>query len=101
MEEEKSDFNEQTSFFEQTVVTSEEQLKILPENILSLFDNYLKGNIQPTSKEEVSFLLQRWFEGSLTKQDVFTCECEYTACDIDAGFESYTGHKRSRFDSDV
>ena len=39
MEEEKS------SFFEQTVVTSEEQLKILPKNILSLFDNYLKGNI--------------------------------------------------------
>jgi hypothetical protein len=36
MEEEKSDFNEQTSFFEQTVVTSEEQLKILPENMLLL-----------------------------------------------------------------
>ena len=95
MEEEKS------SFFEQSVVTSEEQLKILPENILSLFDNYLKGNIQPTSKDEVSSLLQRWFEGSLTKENVFTCECEYTACDIDAGFESYTGHKRSRLDSDV
>ena len=95
MEEEKS------SFFEQTVVTSEEQLKMLPENILSLFDNYLKGNIQPTSKEEVSSLLQRWFEGSLTKDNVFTSECEYTACDIDAGFESYTGHKRSRLDSDV
>ena len=95
MEEEKS------SFFEQTVVTSEEQLKILPENILSLFDNYLKGNIQPTSKEEVSNLLQRWFEGSLKKENVFTCECEYTACDIDAGFESNIGHKRSRLDSDV
>jgi hypothetical protein len=74
MEEEKSDFNEQTSFFEQTVVTSEEQLKTLPENILSIFDNYLKGNIAPTSKEEDSSLLQRWFEGTLTKQDVFTCE---------------------------
>ena len=95
MEEEKS------SFFEQTVVTSEEQLKILPENILSLVDNYLKGNIQPTSKEEVSNLLQRWFEGSLTKENVFTCECEYTACDIDVGFESNIGHKRSRLDSDV
>ena len=95
MEEEKS------SFFEQTVVTSEEQLKILPENILSLFDNYLKGNIQPTSKEEVSSLLQRWFEGSLTKENVFTCECKYTACDIDVGFESNIGHTRSRVDSDV
>jgi hypothetical protein len=36
MEEEKSDCNEQTSFLGQTVVTSEEQLKILPENILSI-----------------------------------------------------------------
>ena len=95
MEEEKS------CFFEQTVVTSDEQLKILPENILSLVDNYLKGNIQPTSKEEVTVLLQRWFEGSLTKEDVFTCECKYTSGDIDAGFESYTGHKRSRLDSEV
>ena len=95
MEEEKS------SCVEQTVVTSEEQLKFLPENILSLFDNYLKGNIHPTSKEEVSNLLQRWFEGSLTKDNVFTCECEYTACDIDVGFESNIGHKRSRVDSDV
>ena len=94
MEEEKS------SFFKQTVLTSEEQLKILPENILSLVDNYLKGNIQPTSKEEVTVLLQRWFEGSLTKEDVFTCECEHTPCDIDARFESHAGHKRSRVDSD-
>ena len=70
-------------------------------NILSLVDNYLKWNIQPTSKEEVSVLLQRGFEGSLTKEDVFTCECEHTPCDIDAGFEGSTRQKRQRVDCDI
>ena len=88
------------SLSEQTALARPDQLQIFPENILSLVDNYLKGNIQPTSKEEVSLLLQRWFEGSLTKEDVFTCECEHTSCDIDARFESHSGHKRSRVDSD-
>ena len=42
------------SFFEQTVLTSPEQLQILPENILSLVHHYNQGKLAPTSTEEVS-----------------------------------------------
>ena len=95
MEEEKS------CFFEQTVVTSDEQLKILPENILSLVHNYSQGKLAPTSTEEVSNLLKGWFEGTLTKEHVLTSECSYTPCDIDVGLESGTRQKRQRVDCDV
>ena len=88
------------SVFEQTVVASPDQLQILPQNILSIFQNYTQGKLQPTSSEEVAYLLQCWFNGTLTKEDVLTSECKYTPCDIDARFESNTGHKRSRLDSD-
>ena len=87
------------SVFEQTVVASAEQLQILPENILSVFQNYTEGKLQPTSSEEVSYLLQCWFNGTLKKEDVVTHECEFSPCDIDVGFESNIGHKRQRFDS--
>jgi hypothetical protein len=89
------------SVFEQTVVASPEQLQILPENILSLFHNYTEGKLQPTSSEEVLYLLQCWFNGTLTKKDVVTNECEFTPCDIDVGLESNIGHKRQRFDCNI
>ena len=89
------------SVFEQTVVASAEQLQILPENILSVFQNYTEGKLQPTSSEEVSYLLQCWFNGTLKKEDVVTSEFEFTPCDIDVGFESNIGHKRQRFDSNI
>ena len=56
------------SVFEQTVVASPEQLQILPENILSVFQNYTEGKLLPTSSEEVSYLLQCWFNGTLKKR---------------------------------
>ena len=56
------------SVFEQTVVATYEQLQILPENILSIFQNYTEGKLQPTSSEEVSNLLQCWFNGTLKKK---------------------------------
>jgi hypothetical protein len=89
------------SVFEQTVVASPEQLQILPENILSLFHNYNEGKLQPTSSEEVSYLLQCWFNGTLTKENVVKNECEFTPCDIDVGLESNIGHKRQRFDCNI
>jgi len=89
------------SVFEQTVVASPEQLQILPENILSLFHNYTEGKLQPTSSEEVLYLLQCWFNGTLTKKDVVKNECEFTPCDIDVGLESNIGHKRQRFDCNI
>ena len=89
------------SVFEQTVLTSPEQLQILPENILSLLENYTQGKLLPTSSEEVSNLLKRWFEGTLTKENVITSQCSYTPCDIDVGFESCTRQKRQRINSDV
>ena len=89
------------SVFEQTVVATPEQLQILPENILSLFQNYTEGKLQPTSSEEVSSLLQCWFDGTLRKEDVVTSECKCTPCDIDAGFESNIGHKRQRVNCDI
>ena len=89
------------SVFEQTVLTSPEQLQILPENILSLFENYTQGKLLPTSTEEVSNLLKGWFEGTLTKENVITSQCSYTPCDIDVGFESGTRQKRQRINSDV
>ena len=46
------------SVFEQTVLTSPEQLQILPENILSLLEDYTQGKLLPTSTEEVSNLLK-------------------------------------------
>ena len=89
------------SVFEQTVVASPDQLQILPQNILSIFQNYTQGKLQPTSSEEVTYLLQCWFNGTLTKEDVITSECKYTPCDIDVGLESNIGHKRQRFDCDI
>ena len=89
------------SFFEQTVLTSPEQLQILPENILSLLENYTQGKLLPTSTEEVSNLLKGWFEGTLTKENVFTSECSYTPCDIDVGLEGCTGQKRQRVNRDI
>ena len=89
------------SVFEQTVLTSPEQLQILPENILSLFENYTQGKLLPTSTEEVSNLLKGWFEGTLTKENVVTSECCYTPCDIDVGLESCTRQKRQRVDCDL
>ena len=89
------------SVFEQTVVATYEQLQILPENILSLFQNYTEGKLQPTSSEEVSNLLQCWFNGTLKKEDVVTSEFEFTPCDIDVGLESNIGHKRQRVNCDI
>ena len=89
------------SLFEQTVLARPEQLQILPENILSVFQNYTQGKLQPTSSEEVAYLLQCWFNGTLTKEDVITSECKYTPCDIDVGLEGNIGHKRQRFDCDI
>ena len=60
------------SVFEQTVVASPDQLQILPQNILSIFQNYTEGKLQRTSSEEVAYLLQCWFNGTLTKEDVVT-----------------------------
>ena len=89
------------SVFEQTVVATYEQLQILPENILSIFQNYNEGKLQPTSSEEVSTLLQCWFNGTLKKEDVVTSEFEFTPCDIDVGLESNIGHKRQRIDCNI
>ena len=89
------------SVFEQTVVATYEQLQILPENILSLFQNYTEGKLQPTSSEEVSNLLQCWFNGTLKKEDVVTSEFHCTPCDIDVGLESNIGHKRQRVNCDI
>ena len=89
------------SVFEQTVVATPEKLQILPENILSLFQNYTEGKLQPTSSEEVSHLLQCWFNGTLKKEDVVTSEFEFTPCDIDVGLEGNIGHKRQRVDCDI
>ena len=89
------------SDFEPTVVVTPEQLQILPENILSLFQNYTEGKLQPTTSEEVSQLLQCWFNGTLKKEDVVTSEFEYTPCDIDVGFEGNIGHKRQRLDCNL
>jgi hypothetical protein len=89
------------SLFEQTVLAKPEQLQILPENILSLIQNYTQGKLEAISSEEVSLLLKGWFDGTLTKENVVTSECSYTPCDIDVGFESCTGQKRQRFDRDI
>ena len=89
------------SLFEQTVLAKPEQLQILPENILSLIQNYTQGKLEPISSQEVSVLLKGWFDGTLTKANVVTSECSYTPCDIDVGFESCTGQKRQRFDRDI
>ena len=89
------------SVFEQTVVATYEQLQILPENILSLFQNYTEGKLQPTSSIEVSHLLQCWFNGTLKKDDVVTSEFEFTPCDIDVGLESNIGNKRQRIDCNI
>ena len=89
------------SVFEQTVVATYEQLQILPENILSLFQNYTEGKLQPASSEEVSTLLQCWFNGTLKKEDVVTSEFDFTPCDIDVGLEGNIGHKRQRVDCDI
>ena len=89
------------SRFEQTVLARPEQLQILPENILSLVQHYTQGKLVPTSSEEVSNLLKGWFEGTLTKENVVTSECRYTACDIDVGLESGTRQKRQRVDCDI
>ena len=89
------------SLFEQTVVAKPEQLQILPENILSLIENYSQGKLEAISSEEVSNLLKGWFEGTLTKENVVTSECSYTPCDIDVGLESGTRQKRQRVDCDI
>jgi hypothetical protein len=89
------------SLFEQTVLAKPEQLQILPENILSLIQNYTQGKLEAISSAEVSVLLKGWFDGTLTKENVVTSECSYTPCDIDVGFESCTGQKRQRFDRDI
>ena len=89
------------SVFEQTVVATYEQLQILPENILSIFQNYTEGKLQPASSEEVSTLLQCWFNGTLKKEDVVTSEFDFTPCDIDVGLEGNIGHKRQRVDCDI
>ena len=89
------------SSFEQTVLATPEQLQILPENILSVLANYQHGKLKSITKESVTDLLQAWFDGTLTKENVVTSQCCYTPCDIDAGFESCTGQKRQRFDRDV
>jgi hypothetical protein len=89
------------SVFEQTVVASAEQLQILPENILSLVENYTQGKLESISSEAVSLLLQSWFNGSLKKENVTTCECSHTPCDIDVGFTSSTRQKRQRLDCDI
>ena len=89
------------SVFEQTVVATYEQLQILPENILSLFQNYTEGKLQPTSSEEVSYSLQCRFNGTLKKEDVITSEFEFTPCDIDVGLEGNIGHKRQRVDCNI
>jgi hypothetical protein len=86
------------SVFEQTVVATPDQLQILPQNILSIFQNYTEGKLQPFSSEEVSYLLQCWFNGTLTKEDVILSEFKCTPCDIDVGLEGHIGHKRQRFD---
>jgi hypothetical protein len=89
------------SLFEQTVLARPEQLQILPENILSLVHNYNQGKLTPTSTDEVSILLKGWFEGTLTKENVFTSDCSYTPCDIDVGLESSTRQKRQRVACDI
>ena len=89
------------SVFEQTVVATPEQLQILPENILTVFQNYTEGKLQLTSTAEVSHLLQCWFNGTLRKEDVVTSEFEYTPCDIDVGLEGNIGHKRQRVDCNI
>ena len=89
------------SLFEQTVVAKQEQLQILPENILSLIENYSQGKLEAISSEEVSNLLKAWIDGTLTKENAVTSECSYTPCDIDVGLESCTRQKRQRIHSDV
>ena len=89
------------SLFEQTVLAKPEQLQILPENILSLIQNYTQGKLEAISSAEVSVLLNGWFDGTLTKENVVTSECSYSPCDIDVGFTSCTGQKRQRFDRDI
>ena len=93
--------NLSNSSFEQTVLATPEQLQILPENILSVLSNYQHGKLQSVTKESVTDLLQAWFDGTLTKENVVTSKCSYTPCDIDVGFESCTGQKRQRFDRDI
>ena len=89
------------SLFEQTVLAKPEQLQILPENILSVFQNYTEGKLQPTTREEVLHLLLCWYSGTLKKEDVVTSEFEFTLCDIDVGLESNIGHKRQRFNCNI
>ena len=89
------------SLFEQTVLAKPEQLQILPENILSLVENYTQGKLESISSEDVSDLLKGWFEGTLTKEDVVTSECYNTSCDIDVGLEGCTRQKRQRVDCDI
>jgi hypothetical protein len=89
------------SLFKQTVLAKPEQSQILPENILTLVHHYTQGKLVPTSAEEVSNLLKGWFEGTLTKEDVITSECCYTACEFDVGLEGGARQKRQRVDCDI
>ena len=93
--------NLSNSSFEQTVLATPEQLQILPENILSVLSNYQHGKLQSVTKESVTDLLQAWFDGTLTKENVVTSECSYTPCDIDVGFESGARQKRQRINCDI
>ena len=89
------------SLFEQTVLAKPEQLQILPENILSLVENYTQGKLESISSEEVALLLQGLLNGTLTKENVVTSECCNTPCDIDVGLEGCTRQKRQRVDCDI
>jgi len=45
----------------ETVVSSQESILRLPENILNLFYDYERGLLPPTSKDEINHLLSAWF----------------------------------------
>ena len=96
--------NSNNSSFGQTVLASPESLQRLPTNIFQLWNSYLQCELPSTSENEISTLLQAWFQGdteSILKQNERNHEFTTQPLASSTGFQSGNLLKRRRVNSEI
>ena len=83
-----------------TVVTTDIQIQLLPDNIKQCYQEYLHGNSKsPVTREDILKSLELWF--SKKQENGREVECEFTSDTDNAGYETCDNVKRQRIDSTV
>lgn len=93
--EESKEKEASNSIYGETVVTSKDQLLLLPDNILSEYHKYLNEELPRITKEELTRQFELWF----SKKNGAIHECTDTATPSDDRLSKCDDDKRRRIDS--